>query len=120
MIDRCVRANRVMPRPSRLRCMAVPADHATTLADANVPAPPSERGVWLLAVALALLGAVVLGVALASGSSSRLPQPAPPAVLTVASTPTPSRAAPPASGRVTTRAARTGAAPHAIVAQPTA
>ena len=31
---------------------------------AGLPAPPSERGVWLLAVALAVLGSAVLAAAL--------------------------------------------------------
>src|SRR5882724_9426132 len=99
MTDRPVRARayRVIPLPPRLRCVAVPADQATTLADPNVPAPPSERGVWLVALALALLGAVVLVVALVGGSSDRSPQPLPPAVLTVASTPTPAPARAPGS-----------------------
>jgi hypothetical protein len=101
----------------------MPADELiATAGDANVPAPPSERGVWLLALALALLGAVVLTVALASGSSDRSPQPSPPAVVAVASTPTatPAPGSPLAPGRAATRAARTAAAPHAIVARPTA
>jgi len=118
--------------------MAVPADHTTTLADrpvnpadaaarterpdANVPAPPSERGVWLLALALALLGAGVLAIALARGSSDQSPsQPSPPAVLSVAATPapTPAVASPSVPSRSVTRAARAAAARQAIVAQPT-
>jgi hypothetical protein len=63
--------------------------------DANVPTPPREGGAWLLAGALALLGAAVLVVALAlggrSGSAARAA--APPAVPVVAATPTPSLAA---------------------------
>jgi hypothetical protein len=114
------RAYGVIPLPPRLRCMAVPADQATTLADPNIPAPPSERGVWLLAVTLALLGAVVLAVALASGSSARSPQPSPPAVVAVAPTPTATPAPATGSPPAVTRAARTAAAPHAIVARPTA
>jgi hypothetical protein len=62
--------------------------------DANVPTPPREGGAWLLAGALALLGAAVLVVALAlggrSGSAARAA--APPAVPLVAATPTPSLA----------------------------
>jgi hypothetical protein len=131
--------------------VTVPADQTTTLAaraaartraakpadaterterpDANVPAPPSERGVWLLAFALALLGAGVLAVALARGSSGSSQQPSPPAVLSVAATPTPTPAptSTPASAQgpaplgVPSRAAtRTAAARQAIVAQPTA
>jgi hypothetical protein len=63
--------------------------------DANVPKPPREGGAWLLAGALALLGAAVLVVALLlggrSGSAARAA--APPAVPLVAATPTPSPAA---------------------------
>ena len=62
--------------------------------DANVPTPQREGGAWLLAGALALLGAAVLVVALAlggrSGSAARAA--APPAVPLVAATPTPSLA----------------------------
>jgi hypothetical protein len=115
------RAHRVMPRPTRLRFVAVPADQATTLADANVPAPPSERGVLLLALGLALLGVAVLAVALARGSSDQTPQPSPPAVLTVASTPTPTSipGVAPVAGNGTARAARTAGTSHAIAAKPT-
>jgi hypothetical protein len=117
----------------------VPDNHTTTLAaqaatparaaelterpDANVPSPPSERGVWLLALALALLGAGVLVVALARGSSDQSqPQPSPPAVLSVAATPAPSStpAVASAPSRAATRVARTAAGRQAIVAQPTA
>jgi len=61
---------------------------------ANVPAPPSERGSWLLAGALALLGAVALTAALLFGTSSGpAPRAAPPPIVAVASTPTPALAA---------------------------
>jgi hypothetical protein len=127
--------------------MTVSADHTATLAapatasvdagertarlDANVPAPPSERGVWLLALALALLGTAVLAVALARGSSEQSPQPSPPAVLSVAATPTPTfapgrtlasaaTATASTATHAATRATRTPATPHAIVAKPTA
>jgi hypothetical protein len=55
-----------------------------------VPTPPSERGAWLTAFALCLLGAGVLAAVLsgAVGSSSPKPTGAPPAVLVVAATPT--------------------------------
>jgi hypothetical protein len=57
--------------------------------DANVPAPPRERGAWLLAAALAVLGAAVLVAALVlgprSGSSARAV--APPAAPILATTP---------------------------------
>jgi hypothetical protein len=61
----------------------------------NVPAPPSERGSWLLAGGLALLGAAALAGALVFGggsSSSRVPASAPPVVPVVATTPAPSAA----------------------------
>jgi hypothetical protein len=102
----------------------MPADELiATAGDANVPAPPSERGVWLLVLGLALLGVAVLAVALARGSSDQAPQPSPPAVLSVAATPTPTPTSTPTAATVsshgTTRAARTAATAHAIVAQPT-
>ncbi len=55
-----------------------------------VPTPPSERGAWLTALALCLLGAVVLAAVLsgAVGSSSPKPTAAPPAVLVAVATPT--------------------------------
>ena len=55
-----------------------------------VPTPPSERGAWLLALTLCLLGAGVLAAVLsgAVGSSSSRPPAAPPAVLVDAATPT--------------------------------
>jgi hypothetical protein len=148
MTDRTAtaRAYRVIPRVPRLRCVTVPADQITTLAahaaaharaakradaterterpDANVPAPPSERGVWLLALGLTLLGVAVLAVALAPGSSDQSPPPSPPAVLTVAATPMPTPTSTPTAatgpGHGTADAARTAATPHAIVAKPTA
>jgi hypothetical protein len=74
----------------------VPSDlpPTTALSNGNVPAPPSERGVWLLALALALLGAAVLAGALiaAGSSSSSSPAAAPPAVPAAAVTPVPSPA----------------------------
>jgi hypothetical protein len=79
--------------------------------DANIPAPPSERGAWATAIALAVLGIGVLALALSGALgtvSSRTP--APPAVLAV--TPTP---APAASKPVRDVAP---ARPHAIVGKP--
>jgi hypothetical protein len=62
---------------------------------AHLPAPPSERGAWLLALALGGLGLTVL-VAVLTGvvgrTSSPVPHAAPPAVLVAAVTPTPSAA----------------------------
>ncbi len=56
----------------------------------TVPTPPSERGAWLVALALCLLGAGVLAAVLsgAVGSSSSKPSAALPAVLVDAATPT--------------------------------
>jgi hypothetical protein len=63
--------------------------------DAQVPNPPSERGPWLLALALAALGVGVL-VAVLTGVVGRpaytVPAAAPPPVLVVAATPVPSAA----------------------------
>jgi hypothetical protein len=72
---------------------------------ANVPIPPRERGAWLLAGALALLGVAVLVAALlVGGRTDRPPAPAalPPAVPAAAATPIPS---PAASASVLSRAA---------------
>jgi hypothetical protein len=62
--------------------------------EANVPAPPSERGSWLIAGALALLGAGALAAALLFGTSSDSARHAPPPIVAVASTPTPGGAVP--------------------------
>ncbi len=62
---------------------------------AHLPSPPSERGAWLLALALGGLGLAVL-VAVLTGlvgrTSTAAPRAAPPAVLVAAVTPTPSAA----------------------------
>lgn len=59
------------------------------LDEAHLPAPPSERGAWLTATGLAVLGAVVLGL-IASGVIGRTSSAqAPPAVLEVTPTPAP-------------------------------
>jgi hypothetical protein len=58
--------------------------------DSHVPSPPSERGVWLTALALALLGVAVLAAALAGvgGESSHArPAAVPPALPGAALTP---------------------------------
>ena len=60
--------------------------------DAQVPSPPSERGAWLLALALGALGVGVLVAVLtgAIGATTRAaPAGAPPAVLVSATTPVP-------------------------------
>jgi hypothetical protein len=91
--------------------------------DAQVPSPPSERGPWLLALALAVLGIGVL-VAVLTGivgsTTPAAPQAAPPAVLVVAATPVPGAAA---SSSVlagaNSRSGRHGRGPRAaIIAQP--
>src|ERR1700728_2709766 len=60
---------------------------------AHLPTPPSERGAWLLALALGALGVAVL-VAVLSGvvgrTSTIAPHAGPPAVLVAAVTPAPS------------------------------
>jgi hypothetical protein len=61
--------------------------------DAHVPVPGSERGAWIVAAALGVLGLAVLALALSGivgGSSSQ--GPLPPAVLAVAATPAPASA----------------------------
>jgi hypothetical protein len=59
------------------------------LDSAHLPAPPSERGAWLTAAGLAVLGALALGL-IASGVIGRTSSvQAPPAVLEVTPTPTP-------------------------------
>jgi hypothetical protein len=67
-----------------------------TVPDAQVPSPPSERGPWLLALALGALGVGVL-VAVLSGVVGRttpvVPAAVPPPVLVVAATPTPEASA---------------------------
>jgi hypothetical protein len=75
----------------------------------HIPAPPSERGHWLLAGAVAILGAAVLVAVLTGlvGRSQSVPAAVPPPVLVAAVTPVPGQSS---AG---------GADPHsAIVAQP--
>jgi hypothetical protein len=62
--------------------------------EGNVPSPPHERGPWLLACGLALLGALALAGALAFGGSNGTGRASsPPAAPPVAPTPTPGPAA---------------------------
>jgi hypothetical protein len=63
--------------------------------DAHTPVPPSERGPWLTALALALLGAGVLAAVLSGAVGSAVGPPAtlPPVVLAAAPTPTAASAA---------------------------
>jgi hypothetical protein len=72
-------------------------DPATdTILDAHLPQPPTERGAWMLACALGLIGAGVLAAVLSGlvgRSSPAMPAAAPPPVLLVAATPAPGPAA---------------------------
>jgi hypothetical protein len=72
------------------------ADSASPAApDAHVPAPPSERGAWLLATALGALGLAVLLAALTGligGSTPAVSAAVPPAVLEAVATPAPATA----------------------------
>jgi hypothetical protein len=95
------------------------------IAQAHLPEPPSERGSWLLAGGLGLLGAAVLVAALTLGGSSTFAPAAaaPPMVPVVATTPAPSAAS---SASVLAGASdgkrHTSSTTHrhgAIVAQPT-
>src|ERR1700721_2655249 len=65
-------------------------------AAAHFPKPPSERGAWLLACALGLIGAGVLAAVLTGlvgRSTPAVPAAAPPPVLRAAATPAPGPAA---------------------------
>jgi len=72
-----------------------PAPPDAQVPGSHLPAPPSERGPWLIALALGGLGLAVL-VAVLSGAIGRTsapaPRAAPPAVLVAAVTPAPSAA----------------------------
>jgi hypothetical protein len=89
------------------------------------PSPPSERGAWLLACALAAIGVAVLVAALSGAFGRTTATVAPPPVLVAAATPTPASAATPAGAasadRAATAAGVTAAGVHAhaaIVARP--
>ncbi len=91
-------------------------------ARAHLPSPPSERGAWLLACAIGLLGVAVL-IAVLSGVVGRTATAPPPAVLVAAPTPVPGPAAAASalagaapSGPAAARAG--GHSRAAIVAQP--
>ncbi len=72
-------------------------DPATgTVAAAHLPEPPSERGTWMLACALGLIGAGVLAAVLTGlvgRSTPAVPAVAPPPVLLASATPAPGPAA---------------------------
>jgi len=89
----------------------------STPGEANVPSPPPERGVWLLAIALGTCGLAVLVLVLTGvvgGTTFAVSAAAPPPVLVATATPVRSAAqsaqGAPADGRRSPRAA--------IVAQP--
>jgi hypothetical protein len=83
---------------------------------ANVPSPQPERGVWLLAIVLGVLGVAVLVAVLAGAverTTSSVPAAAPPPVLVTTATPAPSASRSASGAGVGARGA------HApIVAQP--
>ena len=87
--------------------------------DAHVPAPDSERGAWLAALALGVLGLAVLVFALSGvlGSSSP-PAAAPPAVLAIAATPAPAAVGSPAASAATSAGTSTVAGHSSIVGDP--
>jgi hypothetical protein len=87
---------------------------------AHMPQPPSERGHWLLAGAVAVLGAVALVAVLTGlvGRASTTPSVAPPPVLVVAATPVAGQSAASVSGAGLSGSA--AAAHGAIVAKPSA
>jgi len=64
--------------------------------DAQTPRPPSERGAWLLALALGLLGVGVITAVLTGvvgGAAPRAPTPLPPTALVAEATPVPGASA---------------------------
>jgi hypothetical protein len=74
--------------------MRPPDTHTTDpppLPPATMPSPPSERGPWLLASAIAAIGVAVL-VAVLAGAVGRTTSASPPAILFAAATPTPAQA----------------------------
>ena len=100
----------------------MPTDRAATgdAPDANVPTPPRERAAWLLAGALALLGAAVLvGALLLGRPGSPSATSAPPPLPVAATTPTPSPATAAsvlARAGIPRRGRRVGRANHARAA----
>jgi|HubBroStandDraft_4_1064222.scaffolds.fasta_scaffold02756_4 hypothetical protein len=89
-------------------------------APGHVPAPPSERGHWLLAGTVAALGAAVLVAVLTGlvGRSTSVPAAAPPPVLVAAATPVPGQTSATGVTSASTLAAHANAKRGAIVARP--
>jgi hypothetical protein len=78
-----------------------PLDHSVGQFDANVPEPASERGAWVTAIALGVLGAVVLALVLsgvigsvAPRSSAAAPRVGGPPLIAATPTPVPGATAP--------------------------
>jgi hypothetical protein len=101
-----------------------PDPHVTA---APLPTPPSERGPWLLACAIGLIGMALLAAVL-SGAVGRTTSAAPPPILLAAATPAPATGSPvpapaagsPRRGRRASRAAiiaRPSSAEQALEAQ---
>jgi hypothetical protein len=84
---------------------------------AQPPSQPSERGPWLLACAVGLIGLALLA-AVISGTVGRTTSVAPPPILLAAATPTPVAAAAPAPGASQGR--RSHRSRVAIIARPSA
>jgi hypothetical protein len=86
---------------------------------AEPPSPPSERGAWLLACTIGVLGVAVLAAALAGVFGSASAPVAPPPVLVSAATPAPASAASAGAASAAGVANTSGARAHAaIVAKP--
>ncbi|MGA2319909.1 MAG: hypothetical protein ABSG95_04090 [Solirubrobacteraceae bacterium] len=91
--------------------MSVPDPLPPARRQAHVPTPPSERGPWLLACAIGVVGVVVFVAAL-SGAVGRAAPVTPPKELLLAPTPTPGPAA--AASALAGLAGRAGAPRSAI------
>ncbi|HWX96430.1 MAG TPA: hypothetical protein VNZ01_06215 [Solirubrobacteraceae bacterium] len=87
---------------------------------ARIPSPPSERGPWLLACSIGLIGVALLAAVL-SGAVGRTTSTAPPTILFAAATPTPVAGAPAAPAPAAASRPPSGRPlPAAIVARPSA
>ncbi|HXC45221.1 MAG TPA: hypothetical protein VNU24_01340 [Solirubrobacteraceae bacterium] len=96
--------------------------------EGNVPVPASDRGAWVVAVALGLLGVAVLAFALSGALGAPSSSAAPPPVLAIAPTPAPGAGGSASregvglsdvSSATTGPHARGGHGAHAIVGYPT-